>query len=85
MGLVDQLDEDPAAAAETYFEKQLAGLSASTLRYAVQAVRSDRLDRIKTKLVQVEALYLDELMSTHDAVEGLTAFLEKRPAKWEER
>jgi len=84
MGLVDQLSEDPAAAAEAYFEKHLAGLSASTLRYAVRAVRGDRLARIRTTLAEVETLYLDELMSTHDAVEGLTAFLEKRPAIWED-
>jgi len=24
-------------------------------------------------------------MATHDAVEGLTAFIAKRPAKWEDR
>ncbi len=28
---------------------------------------------------------LEELMSTRDAVEGLEAFIEKRPAKWENR
>jgi len=33
----------------------------------------------------VEKLYLDGLMKTYDAVEGLDAFLEKRPAKWEHR
>jgi len=27
------------------------------------------------KLERVETLYLEELMETHDAVEGLTAFL----------
>jgi cyclohexa-1,5-dienecarbonyl-CoA hydratase len=41
--------------------------------------------RIKAKLASVEALYLDSLMASHDAVEGLNAFLEKRPAKWEDR
>jgi cyclohexa-1,5-dienecarbonyl-CoA hydratase len=30
-------------------------------------------------------LYLEELMATADAVEGLNAFLAKRPPKWEDR
>ena len=33
----------------------------------------------------VERLYLDELMTTHDAVEGLQAFLGKRAAQWQHR
>ena len=37
------------------------------------------------RLDEVEALYLNELMSTRDAVEGLEAFLAKRTAKWENR
>ncbi|HWS15462.1 MAG TPA: cyclohexa-1,5-dienecarbonyl-CoA hydratase, partial [Candidatus Methylomirabilis sp.] len=37
------------------------------------------------KLAEVERLYLEELMGTHDAVEGLTAFIAKRPATWEDR
>ena len=37
------------------------------------------------KLDAVERLYLEELMATRDAVEGLTAFLEKRPPVWEDR
>jgi cyclohexa-1,5-dienecarbonyl-CoA hydratase len=40
------------------------------------------LDRIKEKIAQVEKLYIDELMNTHDALEGLTAFVEKRTASW---
>jgi cyclohexa-1,5-dienecarbonyl-CoA hydratase len=30
-------------------------------------------------------MYVEELMSTRDAVEGLTAFMEKRPAQWQDR
>jgi len=40
---------------------------------------------IKQKLETVEAMYLEELMASHDAVEGLRAFLEKRSANWENR
>ena len=32
-----------------------------------------------------ERLYLDELMQTHDAVEGLQAFIGKRAAQWQHR
>ena len=40
---------------------------------------------VKSKLKAVERLYLDELMTTHDAVEGLEAFIAKRPAQWMHR
>jgi cyclohexa-1,5-dienecarbonyl-CoA hydratase len=32
----------------------------------------------------VEALYLEKLMKTHDAVEGAKAFLEKRAPDWQD-
>ncbi len=83
MGLIDQVAEDPERAALDYFERHLAPRSASSLRYAVQAVRSSQVATIRARLTTVESLYLDGLMATHDAVEGLNAFLEKRPARWE--
>jgi len=36
-------------------------------------------------LPELERLYLTELMSTHDAAEGIAAFLEKRAPKWTDR
>jgi cyclohexa-1,5-dienecarbonyl-CoA hydratase len=33
----------------------------------------------------MEKLYLDELMSTQDAQEGLAAFMEKRAPMWKHR
>lgn len=85
LGLVTQIADDPEAAALNYFDKYLAKHSTSTLRFAVKAARSDYVARVKQKLAEVEELYLSGLMSTHDAVEGLTAFLEKRAANWENR
>jgi cyclohexa-1,5-dienecarbonyl-CoA hydratase len=36
-------------------------------------------------LDQVESLYLDDLMATEDAHEGLAAFLEERSPAWKNR
>ncbi len=83
MGLVDALADNPSAAALAYFDKYLAPKSASSLRMAVKAARAGYCTRVITRLEEVEALYLNDLMSTRDAVEGLTAFIAKRPAKWE--
>lgn len=85
MGLIDFLADDPEAAALEYFDKHLAKKSASSLRFAVKAARLGYNARMIAKLDEVERLYLEELMSTHDAVEGLNAFVAKRPAKWENR
>jgi cyclohexa-1,5-dienecarbonyl-CoA hydratase len=85
MGLVQVLAEDPEAAALDYFESHLAAKSASSLRFAVRAVRKGEIGEIKRKLAAVEELYLKELMDTRDANEGLVAFIEKRAAKWENR
>lgn len=85
IGLVNALADDPSLAALAYFEEHLAPRSPSSLRLAVHAARFDFVERVRRKLAEVERLYLKELMATHDALEGLTAFIEKRPAVWEDR
>lgn len=84
IGLVNFIAEDPEKAALDYFKEYLAPLSAGTLRFAVRAARVGVTDRIKTKLDSVKKIYLEELMASHDAVEGLEAFLAKRPAVWKD-
>ncbi len=85
IGLVNGVDEDPEQAALKYFNDYLAPVSASSLRFAVRAARLTVNESIKSKLAAVEKMYLEELMASHDAVEGLTAFIAKRPAVWEDR
>ena len=82
MGLLTEVAADPEAAALEYFDKHLAPKSASSLRFAVRAARGELVQRVTARLAEVERLYLNELMSTRDAVEGLEAFLAKRPAQW---
>lgn len=85
IGLVDAVADDPEAAALAWFDKHLAPRSASSLRYAVKAVRDGFARDLATRLAALERLYLDGLMGTRDAQEGLEAFLAKRPARWEHR
>jgi cyclohexa-1,5-dienecarbonyl-CoA hydratase len=84
-GLVHQVAEEPAAAALEYFDRHLAGKSASSLGFAVRAARERFAALARRRLAEVEALYLEELMRTHDAAEGLRAFLEKRAPRFEDR
>ena len=85
IGLALAAAPDPEAAALAYFDDNLSGLSASSLRLAVEAARGRFRDEVAADLDRVEALYLERLMNTRDAVEGLEAFIEKRTAKWEHR
>lgn len=82
IGLAKEAAADPAGAALRYFEEHLKPKSASSLRYAVKAARGDYCNRVREKLAAVERRYLDELMHTHDAVEGIEAFIAKRTVQW---
>jgi cyclohexa-1,5-dienecarbonyl-CoA hydratase len=85
MGLVAHTAPDPEAAALAYFDEHLAGLSAPALCCAVRASRMGFCERIREKLAHIEKLYLEELMAKQDPVEGLSAFMEKRPPVWKHR
>lgn len=81
--LVDEVVEgDPAEAALAWARMHLLPKSASSLRYAVRAARASLQARLAVDLPRIERLYLDGLMSTADALEGLNAFVERRPAVW---
>ena len=84
-GLVNEVADDPAAAAAAYFDRHLAGKSAASLEHAVRAAREPFAELARARLDDVEALYLEKLMATRDAKEGLAAFMEKRAPKWEHR
>jgi len=84
-GLANEVAADPVAAALAWFDKHLAGKSASSLALAVRAAREPFAELARARLDDVEFLYLEKLMATHDAKEGLNAFLQKREPKWEHR
>jgi cyclohexa-1,5-dienecarbonyl-CoA hydratase len=82
IGLVQTVAEDPESAALQYFDQHLAPKSAAALACAVAAVRAPLIRELRARLQEVETLYLERLMKTHDANEGLAAFLARRAPSW---
>jgi cyclohexa-1,5-dienecarbonyl-CoA hydratase len=82
MGLVQTVAEDPENAALQYFDQHLAPKSAAALACAVAAARGPLIRNVRERLQEVETLYLERLMKTHDANEGLAAFLARRAPGW---
>jgi cyclohexa-1,5-dienecarbonyl-CoA hydratase len=70
------------AAVEHWFAAHLAPRSAAALGFAAIASRASVKRQVETVLPDLERLYLDSLMRTRDAVEGIEAFLEKRQPVW---
>jgi cyclohexa-1,5-dienecarbonyl-CoA hydratase len=83
IGLVHGVADDAEAAALDYFDRHLAPKSAAALAFAVRAAREGMLPEAKRRIAAVEKLYLEGLMKTRDANEGLAAFLAKRQPVWE--
>ena len=85
MGLVNEVYEDKAgldAATEEWIKKNILGKSASSLKFAVRAARASFDFFMQKNLPYFSELYNKELMETHDAKEGIAAFMEKRKAEW---
>ena len=69
----------------TKFIEPLNGLSTIVMRYSKKAFYDGLGIDFETQLNQIEEFYLKELMTTHDANEGLQAFMEKRSPNWQNR
>ena len=54
--------------------------SAAALRHAARAIRLPILSALERELPRLEKIYLEELMTQPEAIEGLRSFLEKREA-----
>ena len=67
------------------FVGKLMALSGLVLRLTKKAVVGGLLEDKDQALTVIEKIYLDEMMPTHDAEEGLRAFLDKRKPVWQGR
>jgi len=74
-------DDELADAVEECLD-HLSKLSPSALAVAKKAFYAWDAMHFDKGLARAERVYLDELMNTHDAHEGIRAFMEKRTPKW---
>lgn len=83
-GLVSMVapQADLLAAAAAWFDTHLAPRSAAALSHAALATRLTLRAQAEPALDRAERDYLGGLLKTADAVEGIAAWLEKRPPNW---
>lgn len=67
------------------FVSRFTEKSAAALRITKRVLRISEESTFDPALRRIEKVYLDELMRTHDAVEGIQAYIEKREPHWEDR
>lgn len=83
MGLINKVVAKDDLSRETQeFVKPYLSLSAEILRLAKKTIKAGLIDDLEPSLKIIEDIYLNELMRTADAQEGLKAFLEKRSPEW---
>ena len=83
MGLINKTVAKGDLSQETEsFTKPYLSLSAEVIRIAKRTIKAGLMDELEPSLKAIEDIYLNELMKTADAQEGLKAFLDKRKPEW---
>ena len=88
IGLFNDVFEDRDTmdtALDTWIRKNICGKSASSLKYAVKAARSSFDFFMQRNLPVYTNMFINELMETEDANEGINSFIEKRKPLWTHR
>lgn len=85
-GLVSVVPETASLyeAAFSWFARYLAPRAAVALSHAALAARTVWRPQVERALEENERRYLDELLASPDADEGVRAWMEKRPPQWRE-
>ena len=85
LGLINKIVPEASLTEEVNgFIERFRKLSGIVLKLTKEATLSGLNDDIDKGLKAIEKIYLDRLMKTNDAIEGLKAFLEKRKPTWKD-
>ena len=82
ISLLRKLKEEELEKETEDFLRPYLKLSAEVLRVPKKAIMAGLMDDLEPSLQVIEDIYLNQLMKTHDANEGLKAFIEKRKPVW---
>ncbi len=85
MGLIWHVSDDKEnmlSNTDDWVQKNILPKSASSLRCANHATRRVFNKTLNKHLPKIEKYYIEDLMATHDANEGITSFLERRKPTW---
>ncbi|MBC8147388.1 MAG: enoyl-CoA hydratase/isomerase family protein [Bacteroidetes bacterium] len=85
LGLINDVYEDKETmhlALDEWIKKNILRKSASSLRFANKAARASFNFFMKKNLPYFTDLFINELMETEDANEGINSFMEKRKPVW---
>ncbi len=85
IGLINELFDDKHAlemGVNSFIENYIIPRSASSLRYGVKASRAKFNHILSNFLQNLELMYVNQLMNTNDANEGINSFIEKRKPNW---
>ena len=85
LGLINKIVPETSLTEEVNkFLEKFMKLSGIVLRLTKEATLAGLNDDMDKGLKVIEKIYLDRLMKTHDAIEGLKAFLDKRKPTWKD-
>jgi cyclohexa-1,5-dienecarbonyl-CoA hydratase len=69
-------------AVDAYVNAHFVPRSALSLRLATKAIREPNRADFERRLDHAERVYLEDLLPTHDGVEGIQAFIDERSPDW---
>jgi cyclohexa-1,5-dienecarbonyl-CoA hydratase len=85
LGMINKIVPEASLAEEvSRFVEKFKKLSGTVLKLTKEATLAGLNDDAEKGLKVIEKIYLDRLMKTHDAIEGLKAFIDKRKPTWKD-
>jgi len=85
LGMINKIVPEASLAEEvSRFVEKFKKLSGTVLKLTKEATLAGLNDDMDRGLKVIEKIYLDRLMKTNDAIEGLKAFLDKRKPAWKD-
>jgi cyclohexa-1,5-dienecarbonyl-CoA hydratase len=85
LGMINKIIPEASLAEEvSRFVERFKKLSGIVLKLTKEATLAGLNDDSERGLQAIEKIYLERLMKTNDAIEGLKAFLDKRKPAWKD-